>query len=198
MKRKDPTNVSDQSRREFIVSTWRALRSASVGVDELAEIQKAFAEAFDAMMSPASIARELAQAGAELRHPEIIEADARWRQSQVEDRMKTLGGLSALLQAEPLSLTAAEQAMAELEHLRVRFTHEDNTPAVNDLRIVAIDARQSAVNRAREISLTPAVRDVQTEISEWLRVWLETPDLFTQWLELRKGSKSFREKFVED
>jgi hypothetical protein len=198
MKRKEPANISDDSRRELMVATWRALGSASVGAEELAELQKAIAEVFDEIVSPAGIARELSQVGAELRHPEIIESDARWRQAQIADRMNTLAVLSPLLQAEALNLREAEAAIAELENLRVRFAQADDASVLNDLKTLAIDARQAAVNRTRDISLPLSIREVQTEIAEWLRVWLETPPLFTQWLELRKGTKSFRAKFAED
>src|ERR1051326_2213073 len=109
MKRKEPAHISDDRRRELIISTWRALGSASVGAEELAKIQQAIAEVFDEVVSPAGIARELAQAGAELRHPEIIESDARWRQAQIADRMNTLAGVSPLLRTEALNLKDAEE-----------------------------------------------------------------------------------------
>ena len=38
-------------------------------------------------------------------------------------------------------------------------------------------------------------REEKREISEWFRIWLETPDAFFDWLEVRKVAPEFREKF---
>jgi len=66
---------------------------------------------------------------------------------------------------------------------------------LNDVRAFAVDARLMAENRANDASLSTPVREVQKEIAEWLRVWLETPAIFAQWMELRKQSKAFRTRF---
>jgi hypothetical protein len=38
-------------------------------------------------------------------------------------------------------------------------------------------------------------REEKKEIAEWFRIWLETPDAFFDWLEVRKASPEFSEKF---
>jgi len=54
--------------------------------------------------------------------------------------------------------------------------------------------------RAQSIAANPRVqarkRQEKQEIANWFRVWLETPDLFTDWLELRKSSDEFRQLFA--
>jgi hypothetical protein len=40
-------------------------------------------------------------------------------------------------------------------------------------------------------------REEKREIAEWFRIWLETPDAFFDWLDVRKTSSEFREKFGE-
>ncbi len=39
--------------------------------------------------------------------------------------------------------------------------------------------------------------DPETEIAEWFTVWLQTPEIFDDWLELRRRSANFREQFEE-
>ena len=50
--------------------------------------------------------------------------------------------------------------------------------------------------RARSLAANPRVQDAKRrekqEIARWFQVWLETPDLFQDWLELRKLSEEFR------
>jgi hypothetical protein len=163
----------------------------------LIRIQQAIGEAFGehAIESPATIARELALEGAELRHPEIIECDARWREAQMDSQLKTFDKVSGLQTAEPLRLKQAEALVGRLEHLRGRFEQTRDDRQIAELRTLAIDARRTAVSRARDTSLPIAIRHEQTEIAEWLMVWLETPNLFEQWVELRKSSRAFKQRF---
>ena len=185
------------SRRAVMVTEWRRLGAASIGTDELVRIQQAISQAFGehVVESPASIARELALEGAELRHPEIIECDARWREAQIYSQLKTFGKVSALQTAEPLRLKQAESLIERLEQLRGQFESTGDDRQVAELLALTIDARRAAVFRARDTSLPIAIRHEQREIAEWLMVWLETPNLFEQWVELRKSSPAFKEKF---
>ena len=185
------------SRRQAIVSEWRRLDTASIGTEELLRIQQAISEAFGehAVESPATIARELAQEGAELRHPEIIECDARWREAQIDKQRMTFGKVSTLQTAEPLRLKQAESLIRRLERLRSRLERKPDDRLLAELKTLAIDARQTAVSRAKDTTLPIALRHEQAEIAAWLMVWLETPNLFQQWVELRKSSAAFKEKF---
>ncbi len=38
-------------------------------------------------------------------------------------------------------------------------------------------------------------RAEKEEIANWFRIWLENPDAFFEWLEVRKQTPEFREKF---
>ena len=53
--------------------------------------------------------------------------------------------------------------------------------------------------RARSLAANPRVnpqkRQEKQEIASWFQVWLETPDLFADWLALRKSSAEFRQLF---
>jgi len=53
--------------------------------------------------------------------------------------------------------------------------------------------------RAEMISLNRKVearkREEKKEIAEWFRIWLETPEAFFDWLEVRKASPDFRQRF---
>src|SRR5215471_4113860 len=197
VRRQRGEHISTKTCSELIVSIWRESGCPAVGASELTHLQQAVAEVFGPgeVPSPARIARELAQQGAELRHPEIIESDARWRESQIANQIDAFESLRLLQTRVPLQLNQAAAIVAELEELRVRFVSANDELALADLKTLAIEARQAAKNLAEEDSLTPADREVQTEISEWFRVWLEAPNLFGQWLELRRSSAMFKEKF---
>jgi hypothetical protein len=56
--------------------------------------------------------------------------------------------------------------------------------------------------RAEMIARNPRVeahkRDQKQEILEWFRIWLETPDAFFDWLDLRKQSPEYQRRFGRD
>ena len=185
--------ISNANLPEAVVENWRKMGAPPVGQDELLAIQKALVEE----LSPARIARELAAAGAELRHPEVIECDARWRNNLIAKLMKDFAGLTRLGTGAPLRLKDADAAIAHLEALRVRLIAEEDETTLGDLRDLAIEARHSALSHAHNRSWSVVLREEQAEVSEWFRVWLETPELFAQWVNLRKASRNFQNKFAD-
>jgi len=36
---------------------------------------------------------------------------------------------------------------------------------------------------------------IAAEVAQWLTVWLQNPQIFTDWLALRRESAEFRERF---
>jgi hypothetical protein len=190
-KRKD---IDPDNLKEAIGSIWGRMGFQSVGEPELVAIQKALGDE----LSPASIARELASAGAELRHPEIIECDAQWRERQIAKRTRPLAGVSRLLKRAPFGLKDAETAIAKFEALRLRAADEGDEATLSEIKRLAIDARRSALKCANDPSLPSLDQEQQKEIAEWFRVWLETPQIFLDWLELRKSSTAFQNKFAKD
>lgn len=198
--RKRNKRAAGISRREVIVSEWRRLGAASIGTDELLRIQQAIGEAFGehAIESPATIARELAHEGAELRHPEIIECDARWREAQIESEARKLDGLQAFFEVEPLSLKKAEALIKKLEKLRKQSERTGDRTSLLGLRDVAVNARLAAHSLAQNRALDQIGRAEQSEIAEWLAVWIQTPKLFGEWLELRRRAPEFRNKFATE
>jgi len=61
---------------------WEKTAKDVVTASDLTLIQDALVERFGSGSSPASIARVLADHGARLGHPEILQADSRWRERQ--------------------------------------------------------------------------------------------------------------------
>lgn len=53
--------------------------------------------------------------------------------------------------------------------------------------------------RAEQLAANPRVRESKRrekrEIAAWFRVWLQTPDIFFDWLDLRRQADGFRNEF---
>lgn len=165
------------------------MRRPLVGAAELQAIQEKLGKRFGANdgESPAAIARVLADEGAELRHPEVIECDAQWREQQIRSHTQAFDSL------EPLTLERAEELINHWEKLRRES--EPDRDSIQLMRNAAIEARKKAQLVAGRKSLSEAQRAEQFEIAEWLGVWIKTPNLFADWLELRRRTDEFRKRF---
>jgi hypothetical protein len=187
------------TKRELIVALWNRLGRSSIGESELREIQQSIGRQFGpgGSESPAAIARVLADEGAELRHPEVIEFDARWRAAEIENDAARFEGLEDLLSGKPLRFEKAEALLKRLERLRKDSERAGDQATLNQVRTMVVEARQVAESLARDRTLNARERAEQAELTEWLKVWIQTPNLFEDWLDLRRRSPDFRRKFSE-
>jgi hypothetical protein len=195
--RKPPgQSFAAQAARESIVKLWLELGRPPVDTQFLENVQRQLNKSFEGpVISPAQVARFLADEGAELRHPEIIESDVRWRESLVNGRMDKFAAVEPLWSGARLNIQDAARLIIKMEKLRQEFAPDDDENGLDELRTLAADARQRAEARGKSRKLSESVRLEQSEIAEWLKVWLQTPALFENWLELRRRSEEFRKKF---
>ncbi len=189
-----------RTRRELTIEVWVGLGRPAVGENELREIQRAIAKRFGegAVDSPASMARLLADDGAELRHPEVIEFDAHWRQAQIERSAADFSVFDRFDAAQPLRLKQAEVLIKKLEKLRKKFERGGDEQGLRQLLDGVVSAKQAAQSLAKSDQLDERVRAEQAEIAQWLAVWIRTPKIFAEWLELRRRSPDFRSKFLTE
>ena len=187
-----------RSKEEFIVAEWLRLGGQAIGRKELRAIQRALREEFGegAIESPARIARVLADEGTELRHPEVIEFDAKWREEKIEKETAKFRRLERFLDTLAHAADIPQALIKELEEARQDSERNEDELDVRRLRDIAINARQAAELRANDSTLDQTQRDVQAEVAQWLAVWLQSPTLFDDWLDLRRRSPDFRKKFA--
>lgn len=189
-------DAAQAERRGVVVELWVQLGKPPVDARLLNAIQARLAAAVENHeLGPAAMARMLADEGAELNLPEIIETDADWRQARIETDAKELERLSS---AHVLTLGAAANFIGELEQLRKQYDENEDRQALAQVRTIGSESRRLAESIARNRSAEQTVRVEQAEIAEWLKVWLQTPALFKDWLELRRRSDEFRARFRID
>src|SRR5262245_43498944 len=107
--------VKQTAERRLIVDLWQQLGKPAVDARLLATIQSRLNAAPDSreLHGPAAIARLLADEGAELKHPEIIETDAAWRQARIETR--TSESRLEFDSGQVMTLISAEAFILKLE-----------------------------------------------------------------------------------
>jgi hypothetical protein len=95
------------------------------------------------------------------------------------------------------NLEEAEICVMRLDELLRKFRADGEKAAAERVLDVARLGRRRAEMIARNQRVDPLKRAEKEEILQWFKVWLETPDAFFDWLELRKQSPDFRARFGE-
>ncbi len=88
--------------------------------------------------------------------------------------------------------SAAEATLQRLEQLRQQYLAAGDAKGVASCRRLAALGRQRAelISRNRRVAHNKRVQ--KKELANWFRIWLETPELFTDWLALRKEAPAFQ------
>jgi hypothetical protein len=95
------------------------------------------------------------------------------------------------------TLSDAEVSLMRLDELLRRFrAHEEKAAAERVLQIARLGKRRAEMI-ARNHKVERHKREEKEEIANWFRVWLENPDAFFDWVEVRKQAPEFRARFPE-
>jgi hypothetical protein len=122
--------------------------------------------------SPASVARTQADHGAQLAHPDVLNADVRWRSPR-------------LFTAEELKFDTVAAAVAWMEELpRKNPPREPVLSLKRELELVVASSRTNEKDR-----------HLAAEVAQWLTIWLQSPQIFADWFALRRETAEFRRLF---
>ena len=181
-----------RTKHDLMIEVWEHLDCESVGASELEEIGRIVQEKFGegALESPVVVARLLADEGAELRHAEVLELDAQKRAADPYEAMfRNVLKFSDFAQAA--------NSIKNLENLRRQFARKKEEAGLRRVREVGLKGKQRAQMISRNPKVDERKRAEKAEIAEWFTVWLQTPEIFQDWLDLRRRSKDFRHRFPE-
>ncbi len=179
-----------KTKADLAIEVWEKLDCENVGAAEIEAIEIVLREQFgqQAVDSPMRIARLLADEGAALRHAEIMELYlARAADRPYEAAFKNLLDITGL--------ESALTAIRNLERLRLKYIYVNDREGLRLVREAGIAAKENAAETAARPRADTVLRHVNAEIAEWFRVWLQTPDMFENWVELRQVSRDFKVKF---
>lgn len=180
-----------RTKTDLIIEVWEALDCESVGAKELTAIEAAVRERFgqNAVDSPMKTARLLADEGAELRHAEIMQLDVERRLESPYDAMfRNILKFSDFRQALV--------SIRNLENLRRKFEAENDKEGLRMVRETAIRGKSRAQMISKNEKVEPKNRAEKAEIAEWFSIWLQSPEIFENWIALRQNSRDFKEKFT--
>lgn len=181
-----------RNKTDLMIEVWEKLDCENVGASEIEAIETVVRDVFgvSAVDSPMVIARLLADEGAELRHSEIMQLYL----DRASDRPYDAVLLNIL---ETTDLKTTLRSVKQMENLRRKFVSEDDRDGMRLLRQLAIDEKERQLAIAGKQKLDAARRNLAAEVAEWLRLWLQSPEVFEGWIGLRRRSPEFISKFGE-
>jgi hypothetical protein len=95
------------------------------------------------------------------------------------------------------TLEDAEVSIMRLDELMRKFRAQGENAAAERVLNVGRLGKRRAEMISRNHKVEPHKRDEKIEIANWFRIWLETPDAFFDWLDVRKQSPEFRAQFPQ-
>lgn len=183
---------SARTKKDLIIEVWEKLDCESVGAKEIEAIEVVVREKYGhgAVESPMIIARLLADEGAELRHAEIMELDVERRTESPYDAI-----FRNILKFSDFKQTVL--SIRQLEILRRKYLAENDKEGLRLVRETALKGKNRALMISRNEKVDAKKRAEKSEIAEWFTLWLQSPEVFENWITLRRKSADFNNKFSE-
>ncbi|MDW8305298.1 MAG: hypothetical protein RML33_10750 [Acidobacteriota bacterium] len=181
-----------KTKKDVILEVWRKSGSQVVGAKEIIKIEEELRKRFGegAVDMPMRIARVLADAGANLNYPEIMNLDFRRRsESKYEPMFRNILKFETFGQA--LS------SIRRIEALRKNFLAQGDKKGLSLIKETILRGIERANMIAKNEKVNPKKRAEKAEIAQWFRIYLQAPKVFENWIELRLSSEDFKKKFPE-
>ncbi|HEV2379733.1 MAG TPA: hypothetical protein VG206_08030 [Terriglobia bacterium] len=174
------------SKKQLILESCANLKRPSLGLSELRRVQQDLRQRLVPAEPPSLgyIASVLRAAGLQ------VDYEDRYAAPLIPDRYA--GRLEGVLRFD--SLAAAEATLRSLDAAYRCWSGSDRGGA-SLVRKLVLHGKQRAEALAGNARIRPEKRHEKREIATWFRVWLESPDLFFDWLEIRKQTEEFRQLF---
>jgi hypothetical protein len=170
-----------KSKKQAILDAAQALDIRQASDAEIRRIQTHIAQqGVSAKPAISYIVRTLRQAG--------LPVHTRFADAPIQEPYASQ--LKGLLRFQELD--AAETSLRALNKAFEEYRQIGDQMGMHHVRRLALKGKQRASAIAQNPRVGPANRKVKLEIVNWFRVWLESPELFFVWLEVRKQSEEFR------
>ena len=183
-----PTKMKRPSKQEMVLEIYDREAMGEVTAREIAVINQGLIDEFGegGAMAPAEIARILHDEDLPIRFEQIF------RMESPTDKYENLfGGLTKCG-----TLAEAEGSLRQIDKLFREFQRAGDRKGIRYARQAALRLKHSTTALSQSPKLKEYQRSEMGEAAQWLSVWLQTPDIFDQWLELRKATAEFRKLFT--
>ena len=178
-----------RTKKEMVLEIYDREAMGEVSPHEIAIINQGLIEEFGegGAMTPAEIARILVDEDLPVRFDQVF------RMTSLTEKYEFIFEGLAINK----SLREAEKSLRRIDELYHKFLRVGDRTGVRFARQTALRAKSNALALSHSPKLDQNKRAEQAEFCRWLTIWLETPEIFPQWLELRKATAEFKEAFLD-
>jgi hypothetical protein len=183
-KQHDDASHGSPTKKAQILEVARSLKMARITPAEVEQIRRQLIARHGdhAKTSPDYIVEVLQEAGMRVVMSTKSDTEGRY-----EEEFEDLLHFS--------TLDEAEMCLIRLDELLRKFLAEDEHAAAERVREVARLGKRRAEMISRNHKVDALKRAEKEEIAHWFTIWLETPDAFFDWVEVRKQSPEFQRSF---
>ncbi len=180
----EPDSSKKRSKKELILEAALALAADRVTAAEIEQIRRQLIVQMgeEGNTSADYIAGVLAEAGRRVILSTRADTEGRY-----EEEFHDLLHFS--------TLEDAEMCLIRIDELYRKFRREGDRAAEERVREVGLLGRRRAEMIARNHKVDASKRAEKEEIAQWFAIWLETPDAFFDWLEVRKQTPDYERRF---
>jgi len=177
------------SKKQIILEYCGAKGLERIGPEEIRALENELRARLGSNLktSPSYIAQVLREAG------KSVEYNDRFADPPMEEPYASR--LRNLLQFHDFA--SAEASLRKLDEAYRQYQQASDRAGTGLVRVLLQKGKLRAGSLAANPRVSPDKRAEKAEITTWFRIWLETPDLFFDWLELRKASEEFQRLFRE-
>jgi hypothetical protein len=181
---KEPHPLKETTKKDLILEAARGLGKERYTPAEIEQIRRQIIVLAgpEASTSPEYIVSVLEDAGMRVTYSTHIDEEGLY-----EEEFHDLLHFS--------TLEEAEMCIIRLDELLHKFQADGELAAVQRTREIGVLGRRRAEMISRNHKVDEAKRAEKEEIAQWFAIWLETPDAFFDWLEVRKQSSDFAKRF---
>ena len=179
-----------RTRQEMVLEIYDREAMGEVTEREIRIIQEGLLEAFGegGLLSPGEIARVLLDEQLPVRLDHVLRMGHR-----LDKYEEMFAGL-----AFPSTLREAAESLRTIDARYREFRQQGDRTGMRYARQTALRARQNALahpHHRPNLSNSPnwPNLEVRQEIAQWFTIWLQTPDIFQTWLEIRQQQPAFRQ-----
>jgi len=174
-----------ETKKQIILEYCRAKAWERIGRQEIRALENELRARLGAKTSASYIAGVLRAAG------KNVEYYDRFADPPIEEPYASR--LRDLLEFHDLA--SAEASLRKLDAIYREYRDASDRAGTRWVRTLLQKGKLRASSLAANPRVNPQKRAEKAEIATWFRIWLETPDLFLDWLDLRKVSEEFRRLF---
>jgi len=174
-----------ETKKQIILEYCRRKALERIGLQEIRALANELRGRLGSRTSPSYIAGVLRAAGMK------VDYQDRFADPPIEEPYASR--LRDLLEFHDLA--SAEASLQKLHELYREYRDASDRAGVRWVRSVVQKGKLRASSLAANPRLRPEKRVEKAEIAVWFRIWLETPDLFFDWLDVRKACEEFRRLF---